>query len=123
MNSSIKLGKGSLFIGRPDEPEHLAEVYELETVETFDPGEEWPKENPYIQRGLTGTMTCCIKMVGQAAQRAQRAVYALLGITEAVLELCPDKRVVHLAKHARKERTRKKNRRRAYRLMMKEAKR
>jgi hypothetical protein len=120
MNSNIQLGPGRLFIEGHDGPEYLGSVYELDTLDCTFEEEPWPKENPVIQRVLSEVLTFSIKMVGQAAQRA---LDALLGITEAVLELCPDKRVVHLAKHARKERTRKKNRRRAYRLMMKEAKR
>lgn len=120
MNNNIQLGPGRVFIGGPDGPGYPVNVYELETVEEFDPGEEWPKENPYLKTVFSEELTFSIKMVGQAAQRA---LDALLGVTKAVLELCPDKRVVHLAKHARKERTRKKNRHRAYRLMMKEAKR
>lgn len=38
-----------------------------------------------------------------------------------LLDLCPNRRVKHLAKHGRKRRTRKKNRSRAYRLIAKEA--
>ena len=118
MNSNIQLGPGRLFIEGPDGPEYLGSVYELDTTDCTFEKEPWPKENPFIKTGLSETMTCSIKMVGQAAQRA---LDALLGVTKAMLELCPDKRVVHLAKHARKERTRKKNRRRAYRLLAKEA--
>ena len=39
------------------------------------------------------------------------------------LEECPNRRVVHLAKHAKKARTRKKNLRRAMRIIEKEGKR
>lgn len=42
------------------------------------------------------------------------------GVTDAVIELCPNKRVVHLIKHARKVRTRKKNFELAIRILEKE---
>lgn len=117
MSDNIHLGPGRLFIGTPDGAEYLGNVYELETVESTYDMEPWPKENPFLTAMDTAELTCSLKM---AAQSIQKIIDAMLGITKAVLELCPDKRVVHLARHARKERTRKKNRRRAYRLLMKE---
>jgi len=41
----------------------------------------------------------------------------LCGQSKLFLDLCPNRRVLHLAKHGRKFRTRKKNRRRAYNLI------
>lgn len=46
----------------------------------------------------------------------------LCGQPKQLLDLCPDRRVLHLAKHGRKFRTRKKNRRRAYNLIGEEIK-
>ena len=40
----------------------------------------------------------------------------ILGIKDSVLDICPNKRVVHLAKHGSKK-TRKKNFRRAIRIL------
>lgn len=53
-----------------------------------------------------------------------RILQTVLGITRMVLAIVRgqgDRRVAHLAKHARKARTRKKNIRRAYRILTKEA--
>ncbi len=44
----------------------------------------------------------------------------ITGVANTVIELCPNKRVVHLIKHARKVRTRKKNFERAIRILEKE---
>lgn len=44
----------------------------------------------------------------------------LCGQSKQLLDLCPNRRVLHLAKHGRKYRTRKKNRRRAYDLIWEE---
>lgn len=46
----------------------------------------------------------------------------LLGVYDYVLENCSNKRVVHLAKYAKKERTRTKNLNRAIKIVAKEAK-
>lgn len=48
------------------------------------------------------------------ARLDQYTLATLLGVTQAVFDMCLNRRVVHLAKHARKARTRKKNRRRAF---------
>lgn len=45
------------------------------------------------------------------------ALADLLGVTQHVLDECPNRRVIHLAKHARKARTRKKNRHRAFEII------
>lgn len=55
------------------------------------------------------------RVLGQTFQAVKEGV-----IQAQVLNRCPDRRVVHLAKHAKKARTRKKNLRRAMRIMEKE---
>ena len=47
----------------------------------------------------------------------EEAIMTLLGLRVAVLSACPNKRVVYLAGHARKKRTRKKNFHRAVRIL------
>lgn len=42
---------------------------------------------------------------------------AITGMCQAVIECCPDKRVVHLALHGKKARTRKKNFNRAIKIL------
>ena len=43
--------------------------------------------------------------------------YLIRGSQSELLDLCPNRRVVHLARHGKKYRTRKKNRRRVYNLI------
>lgn len=45
------------------------------------------------------------------------SMITLLGLRKVILDLCPDKQVVHLTNHAAKKRTRKKNFRRAIRIL------
>lgn len=65
----------------------------------------------------------CNKFVSIASAMAP-AVSALAQYVtdQAELEKCPNRKVVHLAKHAKKARTRKKNLHRAMRIIEKEAK-
>lgn len=107
---NIQLGPGKLFIRTSDEEcELLAEISEAGelTVEVDDdslPTDEVIKAfNDLGEIILTATMSW---------DKLMEAIYR---VTETVLDMCPNRRVTHLAKHARKERTRKKNLRRAFR--------
>lgn len=51
------------------------------------------------------------------AKVSKDVMLAITGVYEAVINCCPNKRVVHLALHAKKARTRKKNRNRAFRIL------
>lgn len=51
------------------------------------------------------------------ARVSRDGMAAILGLTQAVLEQCPNRRVVHLARYAKKHRTRKKNLHRAFRIL------
>lgn len=50
---------------------------------------------------------------------SEEAAIAILGIRDAVLKCCPNKRVAYLASSAKKARTRKKNFRRAIKILEK----
>ena len=51
------------------------------------------------------------------ARLTEEAIMAILGLRIAVLGACPNKRVVYLADHAKKKRTRKKNFHRAVKIL------
>lgn len=51
------------------------------------------------------------------AKVTKDVILAITGVYEAVINCCPDKRVVHLALHAKKPRTRKKNLNRAIKIL------
>ena len=48
---------------------------------------------------------------------SEQAMLKIFGMWDMVVEACPNKRVRHLAKHARKERTQKKNVHRCFRMI------
>lgn len=51
------------------------------------------------------------------AKVSKEAMLAITGMYQAVVNSCPDKRVAHLALHAKKPRTRKKNLNRAIKIL------
>lgn len=114
MLDRLQLCNGQLYLMGPDGPELLGNVFTIEPEEEAEM-EPWPKENPFTS--ASRELTLSIKL---NKQEVDKLIDALVGFSKAVLELCPNKRVVHLAKHGRKWRTRKKNRRRAYRILEKE---
>lgn len=89
-------------------------VLDEEQVVYEDP--MWPKENPFLKVGDS------LKSVAAAAELASEAIIeaarAIGGFIATTLEDCPNRRVVHLALHGKKKRTRKKNLRRACRMIV-----
>lgn len=113
MNPNIELGPGTLYIVGPDDS-----YAELGTVSEAKCTYEDYYEDLISNRvcvmatGLEGTFETLAKV-------SRDVMAAILGLTNAVLECCPNKRVVHLARYSKKHRTRKKNLHRAFRMMEK----
>lgn len=108
---NIQLGAGKLFISTGDENcELLAEISEESelTVEVGD--DSMPTDGVIKAFNDLGEITLTATI---SWDELMDAVYR---VTETVFNTCPNRRVAHLAKHARKERTRKKNLRRAFRI-------
>ena len=66
------------------------------------------------------TLLDAFKSMARALGQAYQAAKESIDLAQ-MLSRCPNKRVVHLAKYARKKRTRKKNLHRALRILEKEA--
>lgn len=85
-----------------------------ELTTTLEPVEEYVRENIKLDLSTdpnaSFTATCKVN---------KWILLKLLGVSSWVLDNCPNKRVVHLAKYARKEKTRSKNFKRAIRLIAK----
>ena len=103
----LKLGSGSLYILNDAEtPKKFGEVIEVEVEECID-------DASYFVVPVTGmeaTYEACCKI-------SKDIVLALLDIRDSVLDLCPNKKVVHLARHGRNKKIRKKNFHRAIRIL------
>lgn len=110
-----------MFIGEGNTA-HLPQLYEIEGVDLAEAEpEQWPKKNPSIPsaRDTMDAFAYACSALVEVGAAVLSATAALARLTEAVraynertaaaLENYPNKRVVHLAKHAKKKRVRKKN--------------
>lgn len=102
-----KLGSGQLYFAEPDGTYSLlGHVTELEcTAEDND-----------ISVPIA-SLTDLEASFTTVAKLTKDIILAMTGMYQEVIESCPDKRVAHLALHAKKARTRKKNRNRAFRIL------
>lgn len=107
--ANIEFTHGSLYMVGPKETLEPIGA-EITSVE-FEYPCEYADDRTYISFLDTTASFECI------ARLSKDAVMALYGIREAVLRCCPNKRVVHLAFHAKRPRTRKKNFNRAIKIL------
>lgn len=103
----IELGSGTLYIlNEDDEPKKFGEVKEIEVEERANDASDFVVP----VTGMEATYEACCKI-------SKDIVLALLGIRDSILDLCPNKKVVHLARHGRNKKIRKKNFSRAIRIL------
>lgn len=106
MNDSIIPGVFYVQIG--DEWEKLGEMVDTpETKLADDP-------TPCNLSKLTEAWSATFEVFGKAVEQLS---LMFSGLWEMALESCPDRRVRHLALHAKQERTRKKNIHRIFRML------
>ena len=103
----LKPGSGSLYILNDAEtPKKFGEVKDAEV-------EDWADDvSDFVVpvTGMEATYEAWCKI-------SKDFVLALLGIRDSVLDLCPNKKVVHLARHGRNKKICKKNFHRAIRIL------
>ena len=103
----IDFGSGTLYIlNEGDEPKKFGKVKDAEVEEVADDASDFVVP----VTGMEATYEACCKI-------SKGIVLALLGIRDSVLDLCPNKKVVHLARHGRNKKIRKKNFHRAIRIL------
>ena len=103
----LELCSGSLYILNDDEtPKKFGEVKDVEV-------EEWAGDVSDFVVPVTG-MEATFEAL---CTISKDIMLALLGIRDSVLDLCPNKKVVHLARHGRNKKIRKKNFNRAIRIL------
>ena len=103
----LELASGSLYIlNENDEPKKFGEVKDVEVEERADDASDFVVP----VTGMEATYEACCKI-------SKDIVLALLGIRDSILDLCPNKKVIHLARHGRNKKIRKKNFHRAIRIL------
>ena len=94
---------GVLYISVGDELSKLGTITGIEEVMVTEPE---PEEKPFEFMHPIKGLSASFEIVGK---NAEKAALIFSGLYDAVLSACPNRRVLHLTKNARKERTRKKN--------------
>ena len=108
----IEFGSGTIYISNPDgttSPFGRINDAEIETTSTV---EDDPAYIPYLG-GYETTIEGICKFY-------KNALMYLTGVSQLAIDMCPNRKVVHLAKHAKKRRARKKNLNRAIYILEKE---
>lgn len=107
---------GTLYIGLPgEELMPLGEINESELICAIEEKDEMAIKSILTRQEQEATFTVYL-----TKRQMERFLQEIMNVTHFVLELLhgiSNKRVGHLAKHAKKRRTRKKNIRRAYRIV------
>ena len=107
--NSINLGEGQLYI----DGNAFSGRLETASVEAPADAEEF--------KGKATSLTGLAASFEAVAEISRAAMIAMLGLENAVALQCHNSRVRHLVRHARKHRTKKKNIRRAFKIIEKEA--
>lgn len=108
----IELGSGTIYISNPDgTTSSLGRINgaEIETRSTVE------DEQVYIPN-----IGDCETTIEGICKFYKNALMHLTGVLQLAIDMCPNRKVVHLAKHANKRRARKKNLNRAIYILEKE---
>lgn len=108
----IEFGSGTIYILNSDEatsPLGRINGAEIETTPTVEDEHVYI---PYLE-DYENTIEGICKFY-------KNALMYLTGVSQLVIDMCPNRKVVHLAKHAKKRRARKKNLNRAIYILEKE---
>lgn len=109
--ASIDFRPGTLYILGPNgNYETFGNVEKVEELTSYT---ETDDDVAFSSFGITSSYFECI------AKLSKEAIATLFGFREVIIRCCPNKRVVHLAFHANKPRTRKKNFNRAIKILEK----
>lgn len=109
--ANINFSPENLYVLGPNENYetfgNIAKIEELASYSEFD------DDVPFSSFDITSSYFECI------AKLSKEAIMTLFGFREAILRCCSNKRVTHLAFHAKKPRIRKKNFNRAIKILEK----
>jgi len=110
------MDSGTIYIGLPGEELYpLGEINEAELISAIEEKDAVAINSILARKEQEATLT-----INLSKQQIDRFLQEIMNVTHFVLEILHgigNKRVAYLAKHAKKRRTRKKNIRRAYRIV------
>lgn len=110
------MGDGKFYVGTIGDGYKPLMMLENPSVNTIEDSKEYADDKVYISQ-----LASC-GLIEISVKPSKEVLNALFGIHGLVCNCCPNKKIVHLAKHARKRKTRKKNFNRSIRILEKEVK-
>lgn len=105
--------EGKFYVATTDSGYEPLAMLETSSISTT---EEYTDDHIYIPK------LASFDSIEISAKLSKEALNKLFGIRSLVYDYCPNKKIVHLAKHARKRKTRNKNYSRCIRILEKEVK-
>lgn len=103
----INLGPGTVYISNPDETP-------IRRLDINDCSIECEDEFNYISNDINSTIEASFEV---ACRIFEEAMFYISGARDIVVKCCPNRKVVYLATHSKKRRTRKKNIHRAIKIL------
>ena len=103
----INFNPGTIYISNPDGTL-------IEHVDINDCSIECEDEINYISNYINNTIEASFEVVGRMFEEA---LFYISGARDVVVKCCPNRKVVYLATHSKKRRTRKKNIHRAIKIL------
>nr|DAP85223.1 MAG TPA: hypothetical protein [Caudoviricetes sp.] len=110
------MNKGKFYVASTGNGYEPLAMLEISSISTIEEPEERADDYIYIPK------LAYFDSIEISAKLLEEAPNKLFGICSLVYNCCPNKKIVHLAKHARKRKTRKKNFNRSIRILEKEVK-
>ena len=105
----INLGPGTVYISNPDRTAIRRLDINEGSIEC-----ECEDEINYISNYINNTIEASFEVVGRMFEEA---LFYISGARDVVIKCCPNRKVVYLATHSKKRRTRKKNIHRAIKIL------
>lgn len=110
------MNEGKFYVATTGNGYEPLAMLENPSINTIEDSKEYANNQVYIsQLASCGSIEISVKP-------AKEVLNALFGICNLICDCCPNKRVAHLAKHARKRKTSKKNFNRCIRILEKRSK-
>ncbi len=107
------MGEGKFYVGTIGDGYEPLIMLENPSINTIEDSKEYADDQVYISQ------LASFDSIEISVKSSKEVLNALFGICKSICDCCPNKKVTHLAKHARKRKTRKKNFNRCIRILEK----
>ncbi len=109
------MDEGKFYVATTGNGHEPSAMLEISSISTIEEPEERANDQIYIPK------LASFDSIEISVKLSKEVLNAFFGICNLIFDYCPNKKVVHLAKHARKRKTRNKNYSRCIRILEREA--